>query len=233
MKRAGDSWLLYVQFSNLFYLKKLNYKTMKRKFSKLLLVLAGGLGLWGCYPDGPDYYEDTDITLTQFDAEFDFASRQTYAIPDKIVVDVEIKDGDTTFVYMRDIYATPILQSIESNMSNYGWTKVAISATPDVLITPAAMKNTTFFYSYWYDWWYGGWYGGWGWYYPPYYTISSITTGSMIITMADPNIDNPIDRAGAAWLMVGNGLASGANNVTRMTDAIDQAFEQSPYLKTN
>ncbi len=195
--------------------------------------MASGLALWGCYPDGSEYYEDTDITLTQHDTNFDFGSRQTYSLPDRIVVDVEIEDGDTTFVYMKDIYATPILQSIESNMSNYGWTKVAISASPDVLVTPAAMKSTTFFYSYWYDWWWGGWYPGWGWYYPPYYTISSITTGSMIITMADPNVDNPIDRAGAAWMMVGNGLASGANNVSRMTKAIDQAFAQSPYLKTN
>jgi hypothetical protein len=28
--------------------------------------------------------------------------------------------------------------------------------------------------------------------------------------------------------MVGNGLASGSNNVSRITDAIDQAFVQSP-----
>ena len=206
---------------------------MKRNSFKLMLVLIGGFCFGSCYPDGPEYYDDTDITLTQFDAEFDFNAKQSYAMPDKIVVDVKIDNGDTTYVYMKDAYATPILQTIESNMSNYGWTRVAISARPDILLTPAAIKSTTFYYSYWYDWWYSGWYGGWGWYYPPYYTVSSVTTGSVIITMADPNIANPIDRVGAAWLMVGNGLASGANNVDRITDAIDQAFVQSPYLKTN
>lgn len=198
-----------------------------------MLVLTSGLALWGCYPDGPEYYEDTDVTFTQHDTDFDFSSRQTYSMPDRIVVDVEIDNGDTSYVYMKDIYATPILQSIESNMSNYGWTKVAINASPDVLLTPAAMKNTTFYYSYWYDWWWGGYYPGWGWYYPPYYTISSITTGSIVINMADPNVDNPVDRAEVAWMMIGNGLASGANNVSRITGAIDQAFAQSPYLKTN
>lgn len=206
---------------------------MKSKFSKLLLVLTAGLSLWGCYPDGAEYYEDTDVIYTTYDVDFDFGSRQTYALPDKIVVDVEIDNGDTTFVYMKDIYATPILQAIESNMSNYGWTKVAISATPDMVITPAAMKNTTVFYSYWYDWWYGGWYGGWGWYYPPYYTVSSYTTGTVVITMSDPNVDNPVDRSEASWLMVGNGLVSGSYTLSRVTDAIDQAFLQSPYLKTN
>lgn len=199
-----------------------------------MLVLAAGIGLWGCYPDGPDYYEDTDVTLTQYDVEYDFASKQTYSLPDRIVVDIEIEDGDTSYVYMRDVYATPILQAIEANMSNYGWTKVAIGANPDVLLTPAAIKNTTFFYSYWYDWWYGGWWGwGWGWYYPPYYTISSITTGSMIINMVDPHVDTPVDLSPVTWMMIGNGLVSGANDVSRITDAIDQAFEQSPYLKTN
>lgn len=205
----------------------------KSNFSRLLLAFAGSLALWSCYPDGLEYYEDTDVIFTQYDVDFDFGARQTYALPDKIVVDVEIEDGDTSFVYMKDIYATPILQAIENNMTNYGWTKVAISARPDMLLTPAAMKNTTVFYSYWYDWWYGGWYGGWGWYYPPYYTISSYTTGTVVISMADPNIDNAVDRSEVSWLMVGNGLVSGTADVTRATDAIDQAFEQSPYLKTN
>lgn len=206
---------------------------IKRNFSRLLLTVVSGLALWGCYPDGAEYYEDTDIIFTQYDVDFDFGSRNTYAMPDKIVIDLEIEDGDTTFVYMKDIYATPILQAIESNMSNYGWTKVAISASPDMLLTPAAMKNTTVFYSYWYDWWYGGWYGGWGWYYPPYYSISSYTTGTVVITMADPNVDNAVNQSELSWLVVGNGLVSGANNVSRVTSGIDQAFEQSPYLKIN
>lgn len=35
------------------------------------------------------------------------------------------------------------------------------------------------------------------------------------------------------WTGAANGLLSGAYNVTRANKAIDQAFEQSPYLKTN
>jgi hypothetical protein len=203
---------------------------MKSNFSRVLLTMTASLALWSCYPDGLEYYEDTDITYTTYDVEFDFSARNTYSIPDKIVIDVEIEDGDTTFVYMKDVYAKPILQNIEANMANYGWTKVNISQKPDVVVTPAAMKNTTVFYSYWYDWWYGY---GWGWYYPPYYSISTYTTGTVIITMADPNVDNPINKSQAAWIMAANGLASGTGNITRVTDAIDQAFVQSPYLKIN
>jgi hypothetical protein len=117
----------------------------KTHFSRFLLTMVSILVFWGCYPDGAEYYEDTDITYTQHDVNFDFGARQTYALPDRIVIDVEIEEGDTSFIYMKDVYATPILQTIDANMSSYGWTKVAISANPDLLVTPAAMKSTTFF----------------------------------------------------------------------------------------
>lgn len=196
-------------------------------------VIATSLILWGCYPDGAEYYEDTDITFTQYDVDFNFKSRTTFALPDKIVIDVEIKNGDTTYIYMKDSFAFPILQAIRSNMENYGWRQVDISAKPNVVITPAAIKNTTVYYSYWYDWWYGGFYPGWGWYYPPYYTVSSFTTGTLLISMADPNVNNPVNASEISWLMVGNGIASGVSDVSRVTNAIDQAFKQSPYLKIN
>ena len=202
---------------------------------RLLLIAAMPVVLLSCYPAGPEYVEDVDITYTTYDQKFDFQSRGTYAMPDKIVVDVEIEDGDTTYIYMKDVFATPILAAIDDNMKANGWAKVGLAGTPDVVVTPAGISSTTYFYSYWYDWWYGGWYGGWGWYYPPYYTVSSYTTGSMIITMADPNVgtDNPINQSQTAWIAVGNGLFSGAYDISRVTKAIDEAFDQSPYLKLN
>jgi hypothetical protein len=157
-------------------------------------------------------------------------------MPDQIVVDVEIEDGDTTYVYMKDVFADQILAAIDDNLQSRGWQKVTLAQQPDVVVTPAGMKSTTYFYSYWYDWWYGGWYGGyWGWYYPPYYTVSSYTTGSLIITMSDPNVDedSPILESQAAWVMAANGLFTGSYDLDRVTDAIDEAFEQSPYLKVN
>ena len=35
------------------------------------------------------------------------------------------------------------------------------------------------------------------------------------------------------WTAAANGLLSGSYEVSRVTKAIDQAFEQSSYLKTN
>lgn len=203
---------------------------MKHFFrASLVLLLAG------CYPQGPEYVEDTDVVYTTYDERFTFNTKETYAMPDMIVMDVEIDNGDTTYEYMPDKFAKPIFDKIIENMTALGYDQVDIDENPDLLLTPAAISSTTYFYSYWYDWWYGCYYGcGWGWYYPPYYTISSYTTGSMIITLTDPNAaaDSPINRSQTVWISAANGLVSYAYDITRVTRSIDQSFRQSPYLTT-
>ncbi len=203
---------------------------------RLLLMALPALLLGSCYPAGPEYVDDLDVVYTTYDEAYDFQAQNTYSMPDKIVVDVEIDRGDTTFVYMKDALATPILAAIDARMQAYGWTKTNIINGPDVIISPAAVSSTTYYYSYWYDWYYGGYYGGyWGWYYPPYYSVSSITTGSLVLVMSDPSAadSSPIGKSQAAWFAVANGVATGYGEVGRVTDAINQAFAQSPYLKTN
>lgn len=202
---------------------------------KITWIIILTSAVWGCYPAGPEFAEDLDAVYTTFEPDFDFKARSTYAMPDKIVTDVKIKNGDTTYVYMKDAFAQPIFQAIERNMAANGWTKIVATpiVKPDVVLTPAATTSTTYYYSYWYDWWYGGWYGGyWGWYYPPYYTVSSYTTGSLILTMADPKTESPIRQTPAVWVAAASGLYTGVYSVSRVTAAIDQAFAQSPYLNT-
>ncbi len=190
--------------------------------------------LSGCYPDGPENYSDLDVVYTNHQENYDFVSKSTYARPDKIVVDVKISEGETTYVYMEDKYATPILETIDNNMTKLGWTKVDISSTPDLLLTPGLMSSTTVFYSYWYDWWYGGYYPpNWGWYYPPYVSVSSYTTGNLILTISDPKISSPINKSPALWVASCAGVVTWDYNVSRVTKAINQAFAQSSYLKTN
>lgn len=197
------------------------------------LIAFTGFLLSGCYPGGADFTEDYDVVYTNHSSKYDFQSKGTYAMPDQIVVDVEVDHGDTIVEYMKDIYADPILQRIADNMSTLGWTRVDISTSPDILLTPAGISSTTYYYDYWYNWWYGGWYGGWGWYYPPYVTVSSFTTGSLIMTIADPNVDSAINASEAVWVSAVNGILNGSYDLNRVLNGIDQAFKQSAYLKTN
>lgn len=201
---------------------------MKRKFLGLALI-AGLTFLWGCYPDGAEYYEETDIVYTNYDDGFNFASKGTYSIPGKIVkITGNLEEGkDPEFV--KEPMNTQILQKIESNMTALGYTKAADPEQADLVLFPAVWTNTTVYYWYdywcWYDPYYCGW--GWGWYYPSY---STVTTGTLLMTLVADG-DNYVSPT-SVWTAAANGLMSGYYDVTRVNKAIDQAFKQSPYLNT-
>ena len=174
-----------------------------------------------------------DLVYTNYDPSTDFTAKHTYAIPDKImkIDDNLINGGDPNFV--KEPYATQLLEKIKLNMADKGWTLVSKTSNPDVLLAPVAYELTTTYYyggGYW-DWWYGGWYG---WYYP-YPVTTSYSTGSLIVTMLDPKNLSPDDKMRAVWGFIVNGLLEGTNAdfVNRYTKGVNQAFTQSPYLKLN
>jgi hypothetical protein len=183
--------------------------------------------LGSCYPQGPEYYEDLDVVYTNYDDQYDFSSKGTFAIPDKIVkVTGNLIEGEDP-EFVEDKYAGPMLQKMIENMEDLGWTETDDSENADVVLLPAVWSNTTVYY--WYDYWcwYAPWYCGWGWGYP---SVSSYTTGTLVMTLVADG-DNYIDPA-RVWTAAANGLLSGAVNTSRVNNAIDQAFEQSPYLST-
>jgi hypothetical protein len=180
-----------------------------------------------CYPDGPESYEELDIVYTDYSESFDFVSKGTYSIPDKVVkVTGNLVEGEDP-EFVDEPYNTTILQKIESNMTALGWTKSEDPEEADLVLFPAVWTNTTVVY--WYDYWcwYYYYYCGWGYYYP---YVTSYTTGTMIMTLVanGPEYIEP----SAVWTAAINGLMSGSGDVSRVTKAIDQAFEQSPYLNT-
>jgi hypothetical protein len=193
---------------------------------KQLLILMGVLlTLGSCEPQGPEYYEDLDLVYTNYDDEFDFNTKGTYAIPDSIVrVTGNLIEGEDP-EFVDEPYNSQILQKIEENMSQLGWNRVDDAADADVVLLPAVWSNTTIYY--WYDYWcwYNPWYCGWGWGYP---AVTSYTTGTLVMTLVanGPEYIEPT----IVWTAAANGVASGAFNLNRVTKAIDQAFEQSPYL---
>lgn len=202
---------------------------MKRKLYALAIV-ATILFFGGCYPDGAEYYEDTDVVYTNYEKSYDFKSKGTYAMPDKIVkIEGNLAEGEMP-EFVKEPFNTQILQKIESNMTSMGYTKVADPTTADLSLMPAVWTNTTVYY--WYDywcWWYP-YYCGWGWYYPSG-GYSSYTTGTLVMTLVAEDT-NMVQKTNV-WTAAANGLLSGYYDVNRVNKSIDQAFKQSPYLKTN
>ena len=198
---------------------------MKKKFVFYLSIIVL---LGSCYPDGVEYYEETDIVYTNYDDQFDFTSKGTYAIPDKIVkIQGDIIQGEPP-EFVKEPQNTQMLQKMEANMTTLGWTQVEDPATADLVFFPAVWTNTTIYD--WYDYWcwYNPYYCGWGWGYP---SVSSYTSGTLVMTLVADGEDY-IDPS-RVWTGAVNGLLSGSYNTTRVNKAIDQTFEQSPYLKTN
>jgi len=195
---------------------------------KNALYLIGILFLMvSCYPGEIESYEETDLVYTNYTETFDFASQGTYAMPDKIVkVTGNLTEGEAP-EYLQEPYNSQILNKIASNMTALGWTKVEDPADADLTLFPAVWTNTTVVY--WYDYWcwYYYYYCGWGWYYPSY---STYTTGTLIMGLiaAGEEYVEPSN----VWTGAVNGLLSGTYDVSRVNNAIDQAFKQSPYLDT-
>ena len=180
-----------------------------------------------CYPDDTAYYEDLDLVFTNYTETFDFASKGTYAMPDKIVkVTGNLVEGqDPEFV--QEPYNSQILNKIQDNMTALGWTKVDDPENADLALFPAVWTNTTIVYYYDYWCWYYPYYCGWGYYYP---TATSYTTGTFIMSLVAAG-DEYLEPS-TVWTGAINGLVSGTFELSRVTNGIDQAFEQSPYLNT-
>ena len=192
---------------------------------KIVFYLGIIIMLGACYPQGPEYYEDLDLVYTNYDDQYDFMSKGTYAIPDKIVkITGNLVEGEDP-EFVKEPYNTQMLQKMEANMTALGWAKVDDPATADLVLFPAVWTNTTVYY--WYDYWcwYYPYYCGWGWGYP---SVSSYTTGTLVLTLVADGED--FIEPSRVWSAVANGLLSGAYNTTRVNRAIDQAFDQSPYL---
>jgi hypothetical protein len=207
---------------------------------KVLTLFAAVMVMMGCYPSGPDYAEQLDLVLTNYDPEFDFASRQTYSLPDRVPIisdeDIDDPDGNDEPDFVDPATATLILNGIRTNMNNLGYTEVDESQSPDLILLASAMSTTTLIY--YYDWWYwGGYYPGypgygWGWYYPGYYppVFTSYTTGTLFIQLTDPNGQTPTGNIPVPWVGVANGLLDTGNEASRIQSSIDQMFSQSSYL---
>jgi len=197
---------------------------MKRKIFYLLAIVVL---LAGCYPDEPEYYSDLDIVYTNYDEDFNFKGKGTYSMPNQIVkITGNLAEGEDP-EFVKEPYNTQILAKIAANMSALGYSKTDDPINADLVLLSAVWINTTIYY--WGDYWcwyypyYCGW--GWGWGYP---TVTTQTTGTLVMTLIADG-DEYVDPS-TVWTAAANGLLSGAYNATRVDKAIDQAFEQSPYL---
>lgn len=201
----------------------------------LWLGVASLLALASCYPGDQLTVSEADVVVTLFDEDADFASFQTYSMPDSVVHIVSAGGGDD----IRRDYDAEILGAVESNLATLGFTREVLAANADVLVLVAVTTREEVGYTGypWDDYW--GWYYpyppdyGWGWY--PWYggggTVYTYKTGTVFVQMLDPaRADANLSLLPTVWIGALNGLAEGDAVEQRILAGIDQAFVQSPYL---
>ena len=206
-----------------------------------MLIIPFGITLMqGCYPNDSLSAEETDLVLTFYNDSVDFNTLSTYYINDTVYT-----LGDDEEQVPLDNSAV-IVNQIVTNMTAAGYTRITIEdeTKPSVVVLTGAFKSTTVSVGWYYPYygWGGGWGWGWGWggYYPgwgyggyPYY--SSYSTGTVVIDMVNPDDNDVIDGdtlARVYWNAGIQGVLNGGNTNNRIKKGIDQAFIQSPQIKT-
>jgi hypothetical protein len=203
-------------------------------YRRALALVALAFVAAGCSPGSdPESITAFDTVTTLFSSQADFAGAQTFTVVDSVMHLGEPPDD------ISRAYDALILSRIRADLSAIGWTEIANPGpgnNPDVAVQTAVTTSEYSGVVYWPPYW--GWYPGWG--YPGYgwgwggwATAYSYTTGTVLMAMLDlrnPNIGS--QTIPVMWLGALNGvLGNTASSQARITNGIDQAFEQSPYLE--
>ena len=205
--------------------------------------------LLSCYPNGPSSPEDMDLVGTSYDKDFNFSQVSTFSLPDT-VIHIQAQGQEDSLSREHD---SLIINRVRAQMVTLGYQEEPLDtlnpADVIMLISATSSTNSGLFFDPAWWWGYWGWWPGWG--YPnapvwgpgwglgfpagfPIYI--NYSTGTLFITMIDPeNTDVEEKTIAVTWLAAINAMLSGGtqDRVQRIVDNIDQAFEQSPYLKNN
>ena len=190
------------------------------------------------------YPQDGDaeyLVYTEPAKDVNFASYQTFDIADSLLVIGQSEKPQ----YSQSNNALALIQAYRTNMEKAGYIYTPSNPDADLGIQVTFIEKTERFVQYnsypnwWLDYpgyWPSGYWGDWtGWYYP-YPVTYTYTTNALIAEMVDLTA---VPAAGESkpltivWSSYIGGPASSSIyvDVQRMKVAIDQAFEQSPYLK--
>ena len=194
-------------------------------------VIAVGSCYPGRFADSVRY----DTVTTLFRSTTDFGALQTYDLVDTVIHIVAPGEPDN----VPRTYDALIRSLVRQNLNARGYVEEANPTVnpPDFIVAIAArVGENTYIY--------GGCYGGWWGYYPPYWPgygwcwpyAGSYTfeVGTLLIAfVTGPDAHATAQTVQPSWLAGVNGLLQGAGVQQQITEDINQAFTQSPYLRSN
>ena len=154
------------------------------------------------------------LVYTAYDTEADFGALDTYYLPDSILL---IGAADKT-EYWKDDNALEIVNTVAGRMNAAGYTRTDDKEAANVGLQLSYVQKVTYFVGYDY----------------PYRVYYGYTAGSLLIEMLDLEADQQSGKKlPVIWDSYIGGLLTSSEslNLQRTVDAVEQAFDQSPYLK--
>lgn len=202
----------------------------------VVLTISVLMNLTSCTPGSGVTVQESDVVATFYDTTFNFGSVKTFVLPDTIMhLTGDPEEPDDPNLSRK--YDDDIIGLIAANFEARGYVRVDTSGTTDpdfwVLLGATSIEN---YYIYGgggggYCWYY--WCGGW--YYPPYWGASyAYSTGTLVTTMLPDTSDVLGNLPTAHWSGAINGVLDDteSSKVQRLSNSINQMFEQSPYLES-
>ena len=203
---------------------------------KLLFYICLPLLAVSCEKD-PDMSElDADLAVyTDYDSSVDFGTYKTYFLPDSI-----LEAGGHKAIYWKDENAMKIINAVESQMNERGYTRLTDPEDKDnadlgiqlSYIDESHQVVSGGYFGGWWDYGYWGpWWGGWYYPYPVTYTYS---TNTLVMEMVDLTGDSESKNIPVIWCSNASGAQySGMYNLQLLVNSVGQAFKQSEYIKCN
>jgi hypothetical protein len=237
-----------------------------RRIKPLLLLIGVALFmLTSCYKSETVYYDELDVTQTNYEVDFNFGSYTSFAMPDSTI----LKTNYLTEQEIEEFYAAggtseKTLQLLRSKFEERGYSYNESADNADFVAVPTMLmvkqEGAAYYPPGWwwgypgYGWGGGGWWGwpGYGWGGGGYVQYYSYKVGTVVLEMVDgasfremqewqdsnpgqgqQSGANEVPELLIRWMASIDGyIASDANyNADRAKRGVDEAFEQSPYLK--
>lgn len=209
---------------------------MKKLIPLLAVLLAQAFTACEKDPD-MDKLDNRYLVYTNHDPKADFTTFATYYLPDSILVIGDKEKAE----YWTDESAREILNAYAANMDSRGYLRTDHREEADLGLQVSYVKSTFYFTDYGRpEWWWnypGYWdapyWGEWGGWHYPYAVSYAYSTGSFLSELLNLEApQGPTAELPVLWTgyMTGRLSNSTAVNTRLAVQAVDQAFDQSPYL---
>jgi hypothetical protein len=202
----------------------------------LLLICLFATSACHIEPDNAELI-DQMVVSTNYDTEADFSAYGTYAIPTDTIGFLSNNSSDTIITSPSSDFPREVLKTIRANMDARGYTRVNRTDAPDFGINVMVVNDFNVFQEVVYPDYYGypggyysGYYGYGSYYSYPYVNTYAYNTGVLIVEIVDLKNKTPDNKVKVIWDAYMGDVYSTIDRLSQSTDAINQAFVQSPYI---